>query len=87
MTIQEYFKQFYDMKPYFEINEEQWSHIKETYDKQEVREEMARCAMTYPLPYADIDEEDASSDFMKLKGIRWNELLKHTKVNSYIFLG
>lgn len=31
--------------------------------------------MTYPLPYADITVDSAQKQFMKLKGIRWNELL------------
>ena len=74
MTIQEYFKQFYNMS-YFDITEEQWTHIKKTYPKNEVKLEMAKCAMTYPLPYADISEKDAYEDYMKLKGIRWNEIL------------
>lgn len=75
MTIQEYFKQFYNMTPYLEITEEQWGHIKKTYSKDEVRLELAKCAMTYELPYAEITEEDAYDDYMKLKGIRWNEIL------------
>ena len=75
MKISQYFEQFYNMEPYFEINEEQWEHIKETYPKDEVRLEMAKCARTYPLPYADISEDDARKDYMRLKGIRWNEIL------------
>ena len=37
---------------------------------------MAKCAMTYDMPLAEITEQDALNDFMKLKGIRWNEILK-----------
>ena len=75
MELQEYFKQFYNMEPYFEITEEQWTHIKETYPKEEVRLEMAKCAMTYPIPYADITEKDARKDYSKLKGVRFHEVL------------
>ena len=73
---EDYWEQFKDMKPYLEINEEQWEHIKGAYPKDVVKERLAEIAMTYPIPYADITEEDAYNDFMKLKGIRWNEILK-----------
>ena len=35
--------------------------------------------MDYELPTAEISELDAYKDFMKLKGIRWNELLKENE--------
>lgn len=73
--IQKYFEKFKDMEPYFEINEEEWTYIKETFPKEEVKEVLADILMDYPLPTAEISEVDAYNDFMKLKGIRWNELL------------
>jgi len=76
MNITDYFKQFYNMTPYFFINEEQWEHIKNTYEKDDVKLQMAKCAMTYEIPYAEISERDAYKDYMKLKGVRYNELLK-----------
>ena len=72
---QDYFQQFYGMKPYLTITAEQITHIKENFDKEYVKDRLAEIAMTYPLPYADITIEDAQKQFMKLKGIRWNELL------------
>ena len=72
---QDYFQQFYGMQPYLSINAEQLTYIKENFDKEYVRDRLAEIAMTYPLPYADITIEDAQKQFMKLKGIRWNELL------------
>ena len=76
LPITEYFEQFKNMQPYFFINEEQWTHIKETYPKQEVREILAEILMEYPIPYADITEQDAYKDFMRLKKVRWNAILK-----------
>ena len=73
--IQKYFEKFKDMEPYFEINEEEWTYIKETFPKEEVKEVLADILMDYPLPTAEISEVEAYNDFMKLKGIRWNELL------------
>jgi len=75
IDVKTYFNKFKGMKPYFYIEEDEWSYIKETYDKDEVKDAMASVLMEYPLPYADITEHDAYVDFMKLKGIRWNEVL------------
>lgn len=75
MNIHEYFKQFYNMTPYFSISEEEWSHIKATYPKNEVKLELAKVCMTYPLPLVDITEQDAINEYRRLKTVRWNELL------------
>ena len=74
---EDYFEQFYGMKPYLEINEEQWETIKDMYPKDEVKEKLADLCMTYPLPYQTekYTEDDCRKDYFKLKGIRWNELL------------
>lgn len=74
--IGKYFDRLLDMKPYLDIPAEQWEYIKETYDKEEVKFQLARIAFEYPLPLVDISEKMAYKDYMKLKGIRWNELLK-----------
>ena len=57
---------------------EDWELIKETYPKDEVKERLADIFMKYPLPYATdkYTIEDARDDYMKLKGIRWNELIQ-----------
>ena len=70
-----YFSKFVGMTPYLTISEEEFTYIKENFDKDFARERLAEVCMTYPLPYADISKEDAQSEFMKLKGIRWNEVL------------
>lgn len=72
---EEYFDKFYGMTPYLQISTEEWSYIKETFPKELVREKLADICMSYPIPYADISERDAHDDYMKLKGIRWNEYL------------
>ena len=70
-----YFDKFYDMEPYLFIDEEEWDYIKKTFDKQDVRESLAKVAMSYPPPYMDISEKDALKDLQKLKGMRHNEIL------------
>ena len=71
----EYFDRFKGMKPYLYINQHEWNYIKETFDKDDVKESLAKVAMTYPLPYAEISENDAHTELRKLKGMRHNEVL------------
>ena len=71
----EYFDKFKGMKPYLNINQHEWNYIKETFDKDDVKESLAKVAMTYPLPYAEITENDAHTELRKLKGMRHNEVL------------
>ena len=63
------------MKPYLQIDEKDWEYIKETFEKQDVKESLATVAMTYPLPYPDLTEKKAWKDFQKLKGMKWNEIM------------
>jgi len=63
------------MEPYLEIKDKDWEYIKETFDKQDVKESLATVAMTYPLPYPDLTEKRAFKDFQKLKGMKWNEIM------------
>ena len=71
----DYFDKFYNMEPYLEIDEKDWEYIKETFDKEDVKESLAKVAMTYPLPYPNLTEKTAYKDFMKLKGMKWNEIM------------
>lgn len=73
---QSYFDKFLNMTPYLEINEDEWEYIKKTFTVDDIKESMATVAMTYPIPYNDITEDDAYRGYMDLKTIRWNELLK-----------
>ena len=70
-----YFDKFYNMEPYLKIDEKDWEYIKETFDKEDVKESLATVAMTYPLPYPDLTEKKAWRDFQKLKGMKWNEIM------------
>ena len=71
----DYFDKFYNMEPYLEINEKEWEYVKETFDKEDVKESLAKVAMTYPLPYPNLTKKSAYKDFMKLKGMKWNEIM------------
>ena len=71
----DYFDKFMNMKPYLEINEKEWKYITETFDKEDVKESLATVAMNYPLPYPNLTEKSAYKDFMKLKGMKWNEIM------------
>ena len=72
----DYFDQFKNMSPYLYINAEQWKHIQTTFEKADVCESLAKLAMEYPLPYQEINEDDARKEYLALKKTRWNELLK-----------
>ena len=55
----DYFDKFLNMDPYLFIDEGEWDYIKQTFEKQDVRESLAQVAMTYPPPYMDITDNDA----------------------------
>jgi hypothetical protein len=63
------------------ISPEDWETLKESYPKDQVKEMLADLFMKYPLPYATdkYTIEDARDDYMKLKGIRYHELIKEGK--------
>ena len=46
----EYFDKFKNQEPYLHIDETEWSYIKETFEKDDVKESLAKVAMTYPMP-------------------------------------
>jgi len=71
----DYFDKFYNMDPYLFIEEKDWTYIKETFEKDDVKESLATVAMTYELPYPDLTEKGAWRDFQKLKATKWNEIL------------
>ena len=41
----DYFDKFYNMEPYLKIDEKDWEYIKETFDKEDVKESLATVAM------------------------------------------
>tara|TARA_B100001939_G_scaffold90645_1_gene77683 strand:- start:2255 stop:3481 length:1227 start_codon:yes stop_codon:yes gene_type:complete len=71
----DYFDKFKGMEPYLYISQHEWDYIKQTFDKDDVKESLAKVAMTYPIPYAEISENDAYVELKRLKGVRHNEVL------------
>ena len=39
-----YFDKFLNQEPYLHINEEEWTYIKETFEKDDVKESLAKVA-------------------------------------------
>ena len=71
----EYFDKFKGQEPYLHIDETEWSHIKETFDKDDVKESLATVAMTYPPPYMEISKRDCRRDYRKLKSTWHHDFL------------
>ena len=63
------------MKPYLFIDEKEWKYIMDTYEKDDVIEELSKALHTYPCPVPDISEKDTLKSLNKLKGIKWPDLL------------
>ena len=72
----DYFNKFLYQEPYLHIDEKEWSYIKETFEKEDVKESLASVAMTYPMPTMEMTEEDCRKDFNKLKGTWVYDILK-----------
>jgi len=64
-----YFDKFKGMTPYLRIEANEWTHIKATFDINDVKESLADVAMTYELPYAEISEDEARKEYLALKDI------------------
>jgi 16S rRNA G966 N2-methylase RsmD len=75
MSYIDYFDKFKGQKPYLNINKEEWTYIKKTFDREDVKDSLAQVCMTYDLPYAEITETDARKEYLALKGTRYHELL------------
>ena len=63
------------MKPYLQIDEDEWQHIIKTYEKDEVVDELSKCLHTYPCPIPEISEKETLKSLNLLKGIKWPDLL------------
>ena len=75
MTIQEHFKKFYNMEPYIFIDEKEWKCIIETYEKEDVIEELSKVLVTYRPPIPVISERQTLKSLNKLKGSWWPDIL------------
>ena len=71
----EYFDKFKNQEPYLHIDETEWSYIKETFEKEDVKESLATVAMTYPMPTQEISRKEFRKDYRKLKGTWYNNFL------------
>ena len=78
-NIKEYFKKFYNMKPYLYISEDEWQMIMKTYEKDDVIQELSECLHTYPLPVPKITEQETLKSLNKLKGVQYNDILVEGK--------
>ena len=72
----DYFDKFKNQEPYLHIDEKEWTYIKDTFEKEDVKESLATVAMTYPMPTMEMTEEDCRKDFNKLKGTWVYDILK-----------
>ena len=72
----DYFDKFKNQEPYLHIDEKEWTYIKDTFEKDDVKESLAKVAMTYPMPTAEMTEEDCRKDFDKLKGTWVHDILR-----------
>ena len=75
MSVSKLFQKYYNMKPYLQIDEEDWQHIMKTYEKDEVVDELAKCLHTYHCPIPDISEKETIKSLNLLKGIKFKDLL------------
>ena len=72
----DYFDKFKNQEPYLHIDEKEWTYIKDTFEKDDVKESLATVAMTYPMPTMEMTEEDCRKDFNKLKGTWVHDILR-----------
>ena len=47
-----YFDKFKGMTPYLTIDSDEWSYIKKTFERDDVKDSLAQLCMEYELPYA-----------------------------------
>ena len=62
------------MEPYFSIDETDWTYIKDTFTKDDIKESLVEVLMEYEPPYMDITEKECLTDYKRLKGVKWNDL-------------
>ena len=69
----------YAIEPYFYIGDDDWADVKERYEKDDIKETLAELLMKYELPYLEITEKEALSDYKNLKGVKWADLFVEKK--------
>ena len=63
------------MEPYLFIDEKEWKYILDTYEKDDVIEEINKAPHTYPCPIPEITEKETLKSLNKLKGVKFFRLL------------
>ena len=56
----EYFDKFKNQEPYLHIDETEWSYIKETFEKDDVKESLANCCYDISNAYDGDDRRGLS---------------------------
>jgi hypothetical protein len=67
------------IEPYFYIGDDDWTNVKEQYEKDDIKETLAELLMKYDLPYLEITEKEALTDYKNLKGVKWADLFVEKK--------
>ena len=63
------------MKPYLFIGEDEWKEIINTYEKEDIVEELAKALHTYEPPIPTFTDKQTLDALKKLKGIWYNDLI------------
>lgn len=75
MRCVEYFQKFKSMEPYIYISKDEWKYILNTFEKEEIIEELSAVLTTYPPPIPKISDLEIEDALKKLKGTWWPDLL------------
>jgi hypothetical protein len=75
MDIKSYFQKFYNMKPYLRIEKDEWKYIIQTFEKDDIVQELSEVLVTYPPPIQQITDEEVLDAYRKLKGTWWPDIL------------
>ena len=75
MDIKTYFQKFYNMNPYIRIEKDEWKYIVNTFEKEEIIQQLSEVLVTYPPPIQQISEEETLDAYRKLKGTWWPDIL------------
>tara|TARA_Y100001933_G_scaffold265163_1_gene336219 strand:- start:2450 stop:3808 length:1359 start_codon:yes stop_codon:yes gene_type:complete len=72
------------VEPYFYIGEDDWNYVKETYEKDDVKETLAEILMKYDPPYMEIQKQEAEKDFYTLLNFTYKNFNEYTEVKKNI---
>lgn len=72
------------VEPYFYIGEDDWTYVKETYEKDDIKETLAEILMKYDPPYMEIQKHEAEKDFYALLNFTYKNLNEYTEVKKNI---